>query len=150
MTLRLLVPIIPVDLHDTVRSLEGDLEGIGQTAAILRPNDEPVDDDGDIVVYAAIQLRRLVQVIGLTVDTDTDETLLAGFREQVLELAFAPTHQRGENLDPRLLGPTQYAARDLFRRLALHRPATGRAMRRPAPRPKQAQVVVDLGDGADG
>src|SRR5690606_1595434 len=83
------------------------------------------------------------------VDPDADEALAAKILEQLPELAFPTPDEGREDLDPAPLGPAQNPVRDLRGRLAHDRAAAPGTVRRAAPRPEQAQVVVDLRDRAD-
>ena len=79
-----------------------------------------------------------------------DEALLARVGEEVAELALAAAHERREDLDLRALGPDEDVVGDLRRALALDGAAAVGAVRRAGAREEQAEVVVDLGDRADG
>ena len=80
---------------------------------------------------------------------DAREALGAQLLEQLLVLALAPAHDRRQDHELRALGQRHDLVDDLLGRLRRDRPAAVVAVRMPDPRPQQAQVVVDLGDGAD-
>ena len=113
---------------------------------------EPVDDDLDRVVLVAGEPRpsRVGELDDLAVDAGPGEALLGELVEQALVLALAAAHDRREHLEAGALGQLQHAVDDLLRRLAGDDPPALRAVRDADARVEQAQVVVDLGDRADG
>ena len=70
--------------------------------------------------------------------------------EDVLVLALAVAHDRCVDGEPRSLGERRIWSTIASMALARDRPAADGAVRPPDPRVEQAQVVVDLRDGADG
>ena len=85
----------------------------------------------------------------LAVYADAAVALEAELLEELLELALAAAHDRRADDEAGPLRQRHHAVGDLLDRLALDRLAALGAVRAPDPRPEQAQVVVDLGDGAD-
>ena len=138
------------DFDDPLRQLERRLERIGETAPIVGLHGEPVDDDRDRVVLPPIELRRRRDFDQLAVDVRADESLPAHVLEQLAKLAFASLHERRADLEPRTRRPREHDVGDLHGALPLHRPAAVGTVRRARARPQQAQIVVDLGDRADG
>ena len=114
------------------------------------PDDEPVDDDLDRVPLVPVERRRLAQVVLLAVHPHPDEPLLAGALEDAVALGLAVLDQRPEDEQPGPLGHRQHLVHHLADGLALDLAAARRAMRVADPREQEAQVVVDLGDRADG
>ena len=102
------------------------------------------------MVHAAVELRHPVQLDHLAVHPRADEARLPGLLEQLAELALPAAHQRREQLDLRALGPREDDVGDLAGRLPLDRRAVVGAVRHAGAGVEQPQVVVDLGDGADG
>ena len=92
---------------------------------------------------------RVGEVDHLAVDPDADEALAAGAVEDPVALGLAVLDERAEDEQPRPLRQGQDLVDDLLDGLALDRVAV-RAVRDADPREQQAQVVVDLGDRADG
>ena len=76
--------------------------------------------------------------------------LRAHLLEHAPVLALAPADDRRQDHEPRPLLEGQHPVGDLLQRLALDRLAAVVAVGLADPRPEQAQVVVDLGDRADG
>ena len=92
----------------------------------------------------------LGQVAQLAVDAGAHEPGLAQLDQLLAVLALAAAHDRRQDVDARALGQLQDAVDDLLHRLRRDRAPALRAVRRADAREQQAQVVVDLGDGADG
>ncbi len=84
------------------------------------------------------------------VDADPAVALRVELLEQVDEFALAGADHRREHLEPGALLHRQHLVDDLLRGLPGDPLAADRAVRRAGPRVEQTQVVVDLGDGADG
>ena len=84
------------------------------------------------------------------VDADADEARLAQLDEQLAELALAVLGLRREHRDGRLVGQTGQLVDDLARGARTDRAAAQVAALLAGTRVEHAQVVVDLGDRADG
>jgi hypothetical protein len=72
------------------------------------------------------------------------------FPEQFAVLALAPAHHGREHLEPGAFLEFEHAVHDLLRGLPGDRPAAQRAVRLAGAGIQQPQVVVHLGNGADG
>ena len=113
-------------------------------------DDEPVDDDLDRVALVAVERRGVGEVVLLAVDAHPDEALLAGALEDAVALGLAVLDQRAQHEQPRALraapGPGRPSAGWPGAR------SRGRigAVRMADAGEQQPQVVVDLGDRADG
>ena len=110
---------------------------------------DAVDDGFDGVILAAVEQQRLGEVAHFAVDAGA-EALLVELVEQVFEFAFAAAHDGRHDGDALTVAELKDALDDLFGGLAGDGPAAVGAMRRADRGIEQAQVVVDLGDGADG
>ena len=141
-----------LDLGDTFGEAQRGLERVGEPAFDAAAPHEPVDDDLDRVVLVAGEplAHHVGELDGLAVDPGAGEALARELLEQALVLTLAAAHDRCEHLEPGALGELEHAVDDLLRRLARDRPAAVRAVRHADAREEQAQVVVDLGDRADG
>ena len=127
-----------------------DLDGIDDAAALrLVVEDEAVDHDLDGVPALPVERDGLVEAAHLSVDADADEASAPGVVEDVLMLALLVDYARGEEHESRAL-LREHRRRDLLHRLALHGSAAVVAVGVPDAGEQQAQVVVDLGYGADG
>ncbi len=116
-----------------------------------RLHQQPVNHQFDGVVLALVQRDLVVgNIAQLTVDARAREALLRQLVELLLELAFAPAHDRRHDHHPVLGLQVHHALHNLVGRLPRDGAATLRTMRHADRRIQQAQVVVDLGDGADG
>ena len=91
----------------------------------------------------------LVEAEQLAVDLDPRVALEAHLIEQFPVLAFAAAHDRRHDHEFRPLVEGHQAVDDLLLGLTGDLLAAGGAVRHADPRPEQAQVVVDLGHGAD-
>jgi hypothetical protein len=95
------------------------------------------------------ELRQGVDVVHRAVDPQAHEALGAQFGEQIELLALAAGHHRGEDHQFGVFRQGQHVVHHLRDALRLERLAVLRAVRRAGAGEEQAQVVVDLGDGAD-
>ncbi len=127
------------------------LEGLRQAAAQIGAHLDAVDHDLDVVAAPLLERGQGVELHHLAVDAHAHETLRAQIGEQVALLALAPGHHRGEDHQLSVLGQCQHVVHHLRHALRLERVLrmVG-AVRRAGTRVEQAQVVVDLGDRADG
>ena len=94
--------------------------------------------------------RSSVSAHDLAIDAGADEAALEHVGEEVLVLALLAADDRGEDEEARPLRQGQDAADDLLARLGRDRPAALRAVALADAGVEHAQVVVNLGDGADG
>ena len=95
-----------------------------------------------------VALQELVDLHRLAVDAGTHVALAGEILEQRVVLALAAPNDRCEHLEASALRQLQDAVDDLLRRLALQLGAVVRAVLHADFRVQQAEVVVDLGDGA--
>ena len=152
LALGLVVAADDLDLGHTLGEAQRGLERVGEAALDAGPAHEPVDDHLDGVVLVARQplLLAVVELHHLAVDPGAGEALPGELVEQAVVLALAAAHDRREHLEAGALGQLEHAVDDLLGRLARDHAAAVRAVRDADPRVQQAQVVVDLGDRADG
>jgi hypothetical protein len=143
-------PVHDQDLGRAAGQLEGGLDGLGQSLANAVPADQAVDHDFDGVDLVAGQgdIGALGELDRDAVHPDAGESLLGQIVQQGAVLALAPPHHRGQHLELGALGQLEDPVDDLLRCLARHRPTAGGAVRVADAGVQQAQVVVDLGDGA--
>ena len=153
--LHLLVGVLAVEVDevedDEARGeVERGLDGVGQAALGRRLGREPVHDHLDGVLLLLLELGRVGELDRLPVDPGPAEPLRLQGAEELDELPLAaPDHWR-EHLEAGALVELEHPVDDLLRSLPLDRGATDRAVRPPGAGVEQAQVVVDLGDRADG
>lgn len=97
-----------------------------------------------------VELRRLVDLVECPVDLDALEALLLQLGELLLELALAPARDGRQEVDARAFRHGEHAVDHLRYGLALDRQSGRWRVGDADARKQKAQVVVDLGDGADG
>ncbi len=124
-------------------------ERFGQALAHVVAHLQAVDDDIDVVLLRLGQLRHGVDLINGAIDPHPRKTLGAQFGEQVELLALAVGHHRREDHQLGFGRQGQHVIDHLRHRLRLQRLVVLRAIRRAGAGEKQAQVIVDFGDGAD-
>ena len=130
--------------------VERRLHRVGEPRAGRAADDRAVDDDLDPVLAAVAQLGGIVEVDRLAVDPHPREPRGAELVPERLEvLVVAPLHG-GHDVDLRPLGQVEDLLDDLVGRLGADRDAAGRAVGLSQPGHENPQVVVDLGDRADG
>ena len=95
-------------------------------------------------------LMVLGQVVQLAVDVDAHEALLLERLELLFVLALAVAHHRRQHGEARAFGQLEHAVDHLLHRLRGDALAAVVAVDDADARVEQAQVVVDLGDRADG
>ena len=125
------------------------LDRVVQARGYAVSDDEPVDDDVDVVLDVLFELRRAVEADDLAVDPRPGESVGGELGEQLRVLALAAAGHRRENLETRAFGQGRHAVGDLFGALGADLLAAFRAELDAGARKKQAQVVVDFGDRAD-
>ena len=138
-----------LDLEDAVGQRHRGLDRVGQPLARVRLHHQPVDDDGDVVLVLLVEDDLLLEQPHLAVDLHAREALGAQLLELLAVLALAPAHDRRHDHEPRAVLERHDLVDDLLGRLRGDRPPAVEAVRLADARPQQAQVVVDLGDGAD-
>ena len=139
-----------VDDDDVVGEVEGGVDRLGEPPFDTAADDQAIHDDLDRVVAPPIELDVLVERAELAVDPRLGEAAAAQRGELFLELALAPADDRREHVDPRVLRVEHHHVGDALERLAGDLLAAVRTVRHADAREQQPQVVVDLGDRADG
>ena len=140
----------PRDVHDPLAQVERRFDRVGESGSGRAADDRPVDHDLDLVLAAVAQLGRLVQADRLAVDPHPGEARGPQLvPERLIALAVA-TLDRRHHVDLRPLGQVEDLLDDLVGGLRADRDVALRAIRLTQPGEEDAQIVVDLGDGADG
>jgi len=102
------------------------------------------------VLLVAGQVHLDGQLQELAVDAHPTEAPGGQVGQELLVGTLATADHRCDDLEPGALGQVEDPVDDLLRRLA-HQPFAGlRAVRHADPGEQKTQIVVDLGDGADG
>ncbi len=138
------------DQRDAVRQFQRRLEGFGQTLLQVAANLEAIHHDIDGVLLLFVQLGQFVQLVEAAVDAGANEALGPQLVEhgQVLALSLANDGCQQHQLAP--FWQRQDLVDHLTDGLRFQRRVMVRAAWCADPRVEQAQVIVDLGDGADG
>ena len=97
-----------------------------------------------------VQVIKLVQGMHRAVDPHPDEARFTGRFEHLAVLALLAPHFGCQEQDPAAFGQGHDGVDDLLDRLPFNRPAALGAVGMADAGEQQAQVIVDLGDGAHG
>ena len=143
-----------LDLGHAFGELQRRLQRVGQPPFESRPVHEPVDHDLDRVLLVAGEAVGALQELGdvdrLTIDPSPHEALPGQVGEQRVVVALAAADHGCQHLEPGALRQQQHPIDDLLRCLALEPGGVVRAVLHADAGVEQPQVVVDLGDRADG
>ena len=111
---------------------------------------DAVDHDLDVVLQLLVEGRDGVDLVELAVDLDALEAALLQVLQLLAVLALAAADDRRQQVEPRAFRHRQDAVDHLRHGLALDRQAGRGRIGHADARVQQAQIVVDLGDRADG
>ncbi len=137
--------------HQAAGHPQGGLERAGDP--LLEPflDHQAVDDQVDVVFLLLVERRQLAgKVVGLAVDPRPHEAFARHLLELLLVFALLAAHVGRQDLQLGLGRQSQHPVDHLLHRLRADRGAVVRAMGHADRGVEQAQVVVDLGDRADG
>jgi len=139
-----------VDDHQPAGEAGGGLHAVRQALLDVRPDDEPVHHDLDVVLFVFLQLDVLVQLVEVPVHPGPDIAGALGVLEHLGVLALlAPDHRR-HHLDTGALRQGKDLVNDLVDGLLADLLAALGAVGRAHPGPEEPQVVVDLRHRAHG
>ena len=138
------------DQHQAVGQLGGGLDGRFQPLLDARLHQQAVHHHFDGVVLALVERDVFVERAQHAVDARAHEALPRQLLEVLLVFALAAAHDRRQHHDAIVRLQREHVLQDLLGGLARDLVAADRAVRHADRRVQQAQVVVDLGDGADG
>jgi hypothetical protein len=139
-----------VERDQAAGELERGLDRVGEPALGVGLHGQAVDDHLDRVLLLLLERRRLGDRVHHPVDPGAAEALRLELAEQVGVLPLALAHDGREQLEAAAGLELEDAVDDLLRGLAGDVAAADRAVRTPGAGVEQAEVVVDLGDGAHG
>ena len=139
-----------VDRDEAFRELRGRLDRLRKAGAQVGLHRQAVDDHFDRVLELLVEWDVLFEQTLLAVDLHPREAFAPKFLEDVLVLTLAVAHDRCVDGEAGALLQLQDLVDDRLLALARDGLAADGAVRPPHPRVQQAQVVVDLGDRADG
>ncbi len=146
---RELISVEHIDHDEAVRKRGRRLDRLPEAGAQVGLHHEPVDDHLDRVLELLVEDDLVLEHPHLAVDLDAREPVRAQLLEDVLVLALAIADDRRIDRELRPLREPEHLVDDRLDRLPRDRPPADRAVRPADPRVEQAEVVVDLGDGAD-
>ena len=135
---------------ETIGELEGLFERVRQARGDVGAHDDAIDDHVDVVLELLVELGRVADLGDLAVDLDALEALLLPLGQFLAVLAFATAHDRCEDHEARAFWKLHHAIDHLRNGLAFDGQAGRGRIRDADAGEEQAQVIVDLGDGADG
>ena len=129
------------------------LEALGQALPDAGAALQAVDHDVDVVLLGLLQPGQRVGLVdlagpALAADAETHVAARLHVGEQLAELALAVAHHGRQQHQPRALGQRQHRVDHLAHALLRQRQRVVGAVGRAGACVEQAQVVVDLGDGA--
>ena len=148
---QLLSGIDEIDGDEAVGETRRRLDRLREPQPQVGAHHEPVDDDLDRVLELLVESRHtLFEDVLLAVDLDAREALADEVLEDLAILALAVAHDGRVDGEARALIELQDLIDDRVEALPGDRLAADRAVRPADARVEKAEVVVDLGDGADG
>ena len=125
------------------------LNRLGDTAQRVLTDHDAVDHDLDIVLELLVQIDLIVERAHFTVDTHAAKALGAKILKQFGVLAFSPAHHRCQHKRAAALPRRQDLVGNLIGRLTLNDTATFGTVRGAHTGEQQAQIVINLGYGAN-
>ena len=128
----------------------GSFHAVGEALLDVRPDDEAVHDDLNVVLDVFFQLDLLVQLIEIAVYTGPDVAGALGGLKDLGVLALLAPDDGGQDLDAGALGQGEDLVDDLVDGLLADLFSALGAVGRARPGPEQAEIVIDLRDGAHG
>ena len=135
--------------RQSIRQLQRRLEALGQPRRGVGADDDAIDDDVDVVLVFLVERRGVGDLVQRAVNLDALIAVLLQLEQLLAVLALAPANDRREQQQARPLGQGQHAVDHLADGLRGDRQAGRGRIGDADPRPQQAHVIVDLGDGRD-
>ncbi len=137
-----------VGLDESVGETGRDLQGVAQSLADSLADEDPVDDDVDVVAFAFVQGDFVGQVPDRSVDLHPHVALAAQAVQLFLEFALLAAHDGGQQRNGRSGRQGQDLLHHRVDGLRADLAAALEAVGGADAGVKEAQVVVDLRDGA--
>src|SRR5208283_5257905 len=137
------------DQDETASQFHGEPDREFEAVLDSRLHQQAIYDDFDGVVLALVEGEVVLQVHQFAIDAGAGETVLDKLLHFFFEFAFAAPHDGRHDHDAIVGRKRHDTLHDLLGRLAADGLAAIRAMGYADRRVEQAQVIVDLGDGAD-
>ena len=138
--------------HDqvAVAQFQGQLDRLGQTRSGLLAGGEPIDDHFDVVPHLAVQAQVVTQTDHCAVDPGAHEALFQQVLEQVAIFALLTADQGGQDGKLRAARQSVDPLENLLSGLGRDGPIALGTMPRAHPGIEHPQIIVNLGDRADG
>ncbi len=139
-----------VEIGEALGQLQRGLEAVGEAGFDAFADDDAVDDHFDVMLVFLVERGGVLDLVERAVDADAGEAGLLPFGQLLAILALAAANDRGEQIMARAFGQLHDAVDHLADLLRLDRKAGGGRIGHADPRPQQAHIIVDFGDGGDG
>ncbi len=140
-----------VEHHQLVAALlEGELHRVAQAGLVFAGHAQAVHHQLYVVVAVAVELHAKGDFLHLAIDAHVHVALFAQLLKQVFVVALAVLHQRRKNVDFAAVVAVENEVENLVDRILHHLLARQVGVGVTHARKQQAQVVVDLGGGANG
>ena len=130
--------------------MQGCLETLGQSLLNVGAHFQPVDHHVDVVLLVLLQFGWILEFRHDAIDAGPDVATGLEFAEYMQMFALAVAHQWRQHHQPRAFGHGQHLVDHLADGLCLQFLVMGGAVRVAHAGKQQAQIIVNLGDGADG
>ena len=140
------------DGHDrdpSVGKTKRRLDRIGKARADIAPKHEAVDDDLNGMSRVLLKTDLLGKIIERAVNARAHVAASLCLCKNLLLRSLLRAHDRGKHEKAASLGKRKDPLNDAVERQTLDRLAADRAVWDPDARVEQAQIIVDLGHGAD-
>ena len=136
--------------HQPVGKVQCRLDGVGQAVADVLLHRDAVHHHFDVVLQFLVERGDIRNLVVFSIHFDALEALLQKLRELLAVFALAAAHDGRKQIKPRAFLQREDAVRHLADGLAFDgKSGCGRIGHAHA-REEQAQIIVDLGDGAHG
>ncbi len=142
--------VYDVDGYQTIGQRERGLDRVSEPVAQVGLHREPIDHHLDRVLELLVELDLLLEQPLLAVDLDAREALVAEALEEVSVLPLPIADDRRVDGELRPFREREHLVDDRLDGLARDGPPADRTVRPADARIEKTEVVVDLGDGADG
>ena len=135
--------------HQSIALLEGLSHALFQALLVLALYAELVDDHFDVVIFVAVEAHTVFHGSEFAIDAHIEESLFANALKEFLVVAFALFDKGSEEIDLAVGIVGQDALEDLLLGVFHHLLSADIGVGIARTGIKQAEEVVDFGDGAD-
>ena len=138
------------DEGEAFGQFQSGFEAFGEAGLEALLHRQPVYHHVDVVLVFLVERRGFLDGVELAVDLHAGEAVFLKLRQFLAILALAAAHDRSEQIEAGVFRQRHDAINHLADGLRRDRQAGGGRIGDADPRPQQAHIVVDLGDGGDG